>query len=158
MSCGNFEGSLGVGTFGDTAFAIRAILPPDLRTERFYLQSVVQFASTNAAASYYGQAYAKYARCTDFTETAPPNSGPGNGSEKFILRSIAKTSIGAYQAFRVGQSADFPTPPAVSLKQNTLIAVAGTDVFYIVSTSITNDLLVPASLMGDQISRVVALG
>lgn len=157
MSCGSFEGSVGAGTFGETAFAVRVIYAPDLSTERDYFQSVVQFASTSAAASYYGQAYAKYAKCTDFTETAPPNSGPGAGPEKFTLHSISKTSIGAYQAFRVGQSADFPTPPALSLMQNTLIAVAGTDVFYIVETSLTNDLAPSSLLMRDQISRVLQL-
>jgi hypothetical protein len=156
MSCGSFEGTVGVGTFGETAFAVRFISPPNLSPDRYYFLSVVQFASTKAAASYYSQAYAKYAKCTDFTETAPPNSGLGGGSGKFTLHSISKTSIGAYQAFRVGQSADFSKSPGFSLLANTLVVVAGTDIFYIVSTGLTNDL-VPASLIRDQISRVQRL-
>jgi hypothetical protein len=156
MSCGNFEGTLGIGTFGETAFAIRGIISSGLSRPRSYFQSVVQFASTEAAASYYSQAYAKYAKCTDFTETAPPNSGLGGGSGKFTLHSISKTSIGAYQAFRVGQSAVFSKSPGFSLLANTLVVVAGTDIFYIVSTGLTNDP-VPASLMRDQISRVQRL-
>jgi hypothetical protein len=153
MNCGSFEGTVGLGTFGETAFAVRFISHPNLSPDRYYFQSVVQFASTKAAASYYSQAHAKYATCTDFTETAPANSGLGGGSAKFTLHSISKTSIGAYQAFRVGQSAAFSK---FSLLANTLVVVAGTDIFYIVSTGLTNDP-VPASLMRNQISRVQRL-
>jgi hypothetical protein len=152
MNCGSFEGTVGLGTYGETAFAVRFISRPNLSPDRYYFQSVVQFASTKAAASYFSQAYAKYAECTDFTETAPPNSGV-SGSAKFTLHSISKTSIGAYQAFRVGQSAGFSK---FSLLANTLVVVAGTDIYYIVSTGLTNDP-VPASLMRNQISRVQRL-
>ena len=156
MSCGNFEGSMGVGSFGETAFAIGGIISTDPSIDRTYFVTVVQFASTKAAASYYSQAYAKYATCTHSTVTAPANSGPGSGgSEKLTLHSIFQTSIGAYQAFRVGQSVVL-TAPRFSFLQNTLIVVAGTDIFYIVSTGLTNDL-VPASLMREQISRVQGL-
>lgn len=156
MNCGSFEGLIGVGSFGETAFAVRFILPPNANSDRYYFQSVAQFASTSAAASYYSQAYGKYAKCTAFTETLPANSGFGGGSVRFALHSIAGTSIGGHQAFRVAESGAYSKLPGVSLLLNTFVAVAGTDIFYFVSGGLKSNL-VPTSLMREQISRVLKL-
>jgi hypothetical protein len=161
LSCASFEVAPGVGTFGQTAYALRAIFnpkpSPDLSTDVVYVESVVQFGSATVAASYFSQAYAKYAKCKDFTEAVPANLGLGRGgSLKTTLASISRTSVGAYRAFRVGQSSEVSVLPGVSLKQDTLAALAGTDVYYLVSIGGTGER-VPAALMGDQISRVQEL-
>ena len=161
LGCATFEVAPGVGTFGQTAYALRAIFnphpSPDLSKDRVYVESVVQFASAKAAASYFSQAYAKYAACADFTESVPANLGLGvSGSLTTTLASISRTSVGAYQAFRVGESSEVSLAPGLSLKQDTLAALAGTDVYYLVSIGGTGKR-VPAALMGDQISRVQQL-
>jgi hypothetical protein len=161
LSCASFEVAPGVGTFGQCAYALRAIFnphrSPDLSRDVLYVESVVQFASAKAAASYFSRAYAKYAACQDFTESVPANLGLGRGgSLKTTLASIYSTSVGTYQAFRVGQSREVSKVPGVSLKGSTLAALAGTDVYYLVSIGGTRQP-VPAALMGDQISRVQKL-
>jgi hypothetical protein len=161
MKCASFEVAPGVGTFGQTAYAMRIILnlhpSLDLSSDLVYIESVVQFGSAKAAASYFSQAYAKYATCKEFTESLPDNSGLGSGgSLKTTLASISKTNVGAYEAFLVGQSSDVSVVPGLSLKQNTLAALAGTDVYYLVSIGGTGEHAL-AALLGDQISRVQKL-
>lgn len=125
-------------------------------TEFYYFQSVDQFASAKAASSYFSQALAKYAKCTDFTESAPADSDPSSGGFETVTQSVAKTKVGKYQAFAVAQSADLSEFPGDSILLNTLITVEGTDVLAMVSVGGTNDA-VPASVMQKLIGRVQKL-
>lgn len=160
LSCGDFENTPGVGTFGQTAFAWRIVINPSPlagfpNTRLFYAQAVDQFRSAKAVASFFAQAYAKYAACTDFTQPAPASLGIGGLLESRTV-SLSKTRIGGYPAFRIAQSSHLSKIRTISILLNTLVVVAGTDVFYIVSAGGTN-VPVPASLMRVLIGRVQQL-
>jgi len=108
MSCGNFEDGVGVEGFGETAVALPFVSNPNPwpdypNTQFYYSQSVYQFASTKAAATYFSQARTKYAKCPYFTESVPAGSVPGSGKLETTTQTMAKASVGKYQAFRVGQ-------------------------------------------------------
>ncbi len=159
LSCADFEDTPGVGTFGQTAYAWRIVANPSPlagfpETRIYYAQAVVQFTSARAVASFLSQAYAKYAACGDFTQPVPSNLHIGGLLESRVL-SISRTSIGAYPAFRVAQSAEL-TKIRISILLNTLAVVAGPDVFMIVSAGGTN-VPVPASFMRALVSRVQQL-
>lgn len=161
MSCGTFEAVAGLGSFGQTAFAFSFVNNPNPwaaypNTEFNYQQSVDQFASARAASSYYAQAYAKYAKCRDFTESVPDDSVPGGGSMETTVQSISKTRVGKYQAFQVGQASDLSENTGISIQLNTLVTVAGTDIFAMVSIGGTNDPISTA-VMRELISRVQKL-
>jgi hypothetical protein len=162
MSCGTFEDLTGLGNFGQTAFASGYINNPNAfggdypNTVDNFIQSVDQFASAKAASSYYGQAYAKYAKCKDFTESLPEDPNPGGGSSETTVQSFSKTSVGKYRAFQVGQINDDSESTGIDIYLNTLVAVAGTDVFYIMSIAFTNDPISTA-VMHELISRVLKL-
>jgi len=161
MSCGTFEDLTGLGSFGQTAFATSYINNPNAMIDypnsvSTFIQSIDQFASAKAASSYYGQAYAKYDTCRDFTESVPEDPSPGGGSSETTVQTFAKTSVGKYQAFQVGQINDDSGNTGITINLNTLVAVAGTDVFYIVSIAFTNDPISTA-VMHELISRVQRL-
>jgi hypothetical protein len=162
MSCGTFEDLAGLGNFGQTAFASGYINNPNAfggdypNTVDNFIQSVDQFASAKAASSYYGQAYAKYAKCKDFTESVPGDPNPGGGSSETTVQSFSKTNVGKYQAFQVSQINDDSESTGIDIYLNTLVAVAGTDVFYITSIAFTNDPISTA-VMHELISRVLKL-
>jgi hypothetical protein len=160
-SCGNFEDGLGLGLFGETAAALSYSNNPNPwpaypNTEFYYYQSVEQFPSAKAAASYFSQARAKYAKCMDFTESAPATSDPSSGGFETVTQAVTKTSVGKYESFAVAQSADLSQYPGDPILLNTLVTVEGTDVFGMLSVGGTNDAI-PASLMQELIGRVQKL-
>jgi hypothetical protein len=160
-NCGNFEDGLGFGLVGETAAALSYANNPNPwpaypNTEFYYFQSVEQFPSAKAAASYFSQAQAKYAECTDFTESAPATSDPSSGGFETQTQSVTKTSVGKYQSFAVAQSADLSDDPADPILLNTLVTVEGTDVFGMLSVGGTNDEI-SASVMQQLIGRVQKL-
>ena len=161
MSCGDFEGNIGIGFFGETATAQTFSNNPDPwsafpNDEFFYYQSVYQFPSTKAATTYYNQARAKYAKCQSFTEPVPASSVPGSGALDITTQSMSKATVGKYQAFQVGQAAALSEAPGFTLQQSTLVTVEGTDVFTMYSFGGTNDP-VPTGLMLKLINRVKKL-
>ena len=160
-SCANFEDGLGLGSFGETAAAFSYSNNPNPwpaypNTEFYYFQSVEQFPSTKAATTFLSQAFAKYAKCTDFTESAPTDSDPSSGGFEVVTQSVTKTSVGKYQGFEVGQSADLSEFPGDTTLLNTLVTVEGTDVFVMLSQGGTNDAI-PTSIMQKLIARVQKL-
>lgn len=160
-SCANFEDGLGFGLFGETAAALSYSNNPNPwpdypNTEFYYFQSVDQFPSAKAAATFFNQSRAKYAACTDFTESAPASSDPASGGFETVTQSVTKTKVGRYQAFAVGQSADLSDFPGESILLNTLITVEGTDVIAMQSVGGTNDA-VPVPMMQKLIARVQKL-
>ena len=161
MSCGNFEDGVGVEGFGETAVALSFVSNPNPwpdypSTQFYYSQSVYQFASTKAAATYFSQARTKYATCQYFTESVPADSVPGSGKLETTTQTMSKASVGKYQAFRVGQISDLIDIAGITVQLNTLVTVEGTDVVTMVSVGGTNDP-VPAGLMLKLISRVQKL-
>ena len=158
LSCITFEGLPGIGSYGQTAFAATYVdnsskLSGSPSAFGYFIQSVDQFASAQAAASYFGQAYARYATCTEFTFRDPE---AGAGTLKITLRSLAKTRIGTYQAFRATESGALAGTSGFTLPFQTLAVVAGADVCYIEAVGGAN-APVPASLIRDLIRRVQEL-
>ena len=92
----------------------------------------------------------------DFTESVPEDPNPGGGSSETTVQSFSKTSVGKYQAFQVSQINDDSESTGIDINLNTLVAVAGTDVFYIMSIAFTNDPISTA-VMRELISRVQKL-
>jgi hypothetical protein len=160
-NCGSFEDGLGFGLDGETAAALSYSNNPDPwpaypNTEFYYFESVEQFPSAKAAASYFSRALAKYAKCTDFTESAPATSDPSSGGFETDTQSVTTTSVGKYRSFAVAQSAALSDDPADPILLNTLVTVEGTDVFGMLSVGGTPDP-VSAPLMQQLIGRVQKL-
>lgn len=161
MSCGNFEDGVGLGRFGESAVAFSFIDNQNAITnfpnaEFYYNQAVYQFPTAKAAATYYSQAKAKYAKCRDFTESVPASSVPGSGRMEITLQSMSKTKVGSYQAFQLTQAVNLSEAPGFSLMLNTLVTVEGTDVFTVVSLSGVNDPI-STGLMLKLVNRVKKL-
>jgi hypothetical protein len=161
MGCGQFEQGTALGFFGETSVALSYSNNPNPfpqypNVEFYYFQSVYQFASAKAAATYYSQAHAKYAKCTDFTEAVPATSVPGSGGLEIDTQSVGTTNVGKYQAFQVGQTANLSELPGFTIDLSTTVTLEGTDVFTMISVGGTNDV-VPVSMMQNLISRVQKL-
>ena len=160
MSCGGFE-DVAMGPFGQTASAFSIVNNQNPfadypNTDFFFWQSVYQFSSAKAAATFFNQEQAKYAKCADFTMTIPADSVPGSGSMEVTNQSMAKTKVGKYQSFEAGQIGAPSEAPGDTNQLNTTITVEGTGVFAIESFSGTNDT-VSANLMLNLINRVKKL-
>ena len=159
ISCANFE-TQGLTRYGESAVATSAILNNGTTNitslsnlNLLYDQTVYQFPSAKAAAAFYNQAHAKFAACKSFSETV--SGGPG-GKLTFTLKSIAKTKVGTHQAFKIAQGVGGADIPGVSLNFETLVTVAGADVFVVVDFTTANQP-VPAKTMLKLVDRVGAL-
>ncbi len=155
MSCVNFEG-LGLVGYGESAAAASIIEnnnPSSLASlsNLVYEQTVYQFPSTKAAATFYSQAHAKYASCKSFSDTSNPND-----TTSITLKSITKAKVGTYRAFELTQGITEPAAASISLKLNTLVTVKGADVFIFINGGTSNHP-VPAKTMLKLISRVAGL-
>ena len=160
MSCANFENQ-GLLGYGESAVATSAVINNSLDISTslsdlniLYDQTVYQFPSTKAAATFYRQAQAKYASCKSFT--AFVSGGPGSDKTTITLKSIAKSKVGKYKAFQLVQNLGDSAVPDVPVNLNTLVTVAGADVFFIVDFTTSNHQ-VPAKTMLKLVNRVRAL-
>ncbi len=156
MSCSSFWLFSGqVAGFGETAFAGNLVEDKTgaLSPQEVFDQSIYQFASTRAAASFYGQLMGKYRSCRSASE-------PG-GSGKTIretLHSESTLRVGGHQASQVIEyvtASETPGPPLVFYL---LWTIDGTDVYWI-STSPVSGPPQPtqSSLTLKLIARVSAL-
>jgi hypothetical protein len=159
MSCANFENQ-GLTRYGESAVATSAILNKNSTNitslsnlNLLYDQTVYQFPSAKAAAAFYNQAHGKFAACKSFSEAVPGNPG---GKLTFTLKSIAKTKVGTHQAFKIAQGVGGAGLTGVSLNFETLVTVAGADVFVVVDFTTANQP-VPAKTMLKLVDRVKAL-
>jgi PknH-like extracellular domain len=159
MSCANFENQ-GLNRYGESAVANSVILNNGSTNitslsnlNLLYEQTVYQFPSAKAAAAFYNQAHAKYAACKSFSETA---SGGPDGKLTVTLKSIARTKVGTHQAFKIAQGIGDSGLTGVSLNFETLVTVAGADVFVVVDFTTANQP-VPAKTMLKLVNRVKAL-
>ena len=159
MSCASFENQ-GLNRYGESAVANSVILNNGSTNitslsnlNLLYEQTVYQFPSTKAAAAFYSQAHGKFAACKSFSETVSGNPG---GKLTFTLKSIAKTKVGTHQAFKIAQRVGGAGIPGVSLNFETLVTVAGADVFVVIDFTTANQP-VPAKTMLKLVNRVRAL-
>ena len=160
MSCTNFENQ-GLTGYGQSAVATSvtinnsaAITTSLSNLNILYDQTVYQFPSTKAAATFYSQAKAKYASCKSFT--AFVSSGPDSGKTMITLKSLAKTTVGTHKAFQLVQSLADSAMPDVPVYLSTLVTVEGADVFFIVDFTMSNHQI-PTKTMLKLVNRVKAL-
>jgi hypothetical protein len=156
LSCVNFEMYIYVGGFGDTAGATEDFQNPNPAFADYPSvvlggdQSVLQFKSTQAAASFYSAAYARYKQCNDFTESDSPFQF------ELTTQSLAKTTIDKDAAFQLSQIAVLSSMPQLSFYASTAVVLAGTNVYTIDDVNGTNDPI-SATLLGNLINHVQAL-
>jgi len=113
-------------------------------------QAVLQFKTTQAATSFYNQAYAKYKQCSAFTDTEL-------GLQiELSTSSLSTTTVNKNKAFQLIQYADIAALPVASDYQSTAFVLSGTNVYTIDDVGGTNDPI-PASLLSTFMKRVQAL-
>jgi hypothetical protein len=155
-SCATFEDQ-GLTRYGESAVATSDILNNGSASASnlnlLYDQTVYQFPSAKAAAAFYNQAHGKFATCKSFSETVPGDPG---GKLTFTLKSIAKTTVGTHQAFKISQGISGAGVTGFSFNFETLVTVTGTDVFFVVAFT-TGSQPVPAKTMLKLVNRVGAL-
>ena len=144
-----------IGGFGDTAGAVDGVLNPNPALEDPSVvlsddQAVLQFKTTQSAASFYNQAYARFKQCNAFTETSD------NLQVELVTQSLSSTTIGGHKAFQLIQHADYASFAGSDFYEVTAVVLAGTNVYTVDDVNGTNDP-VSASLIGRLISRVQAL-
>jgi hypothetical protein len=156
MSCSRFWLFSGeVGGFGETAFATDLVEDKTgrLNPQETFVQSVYQFASTRAAASYFGQLMGKYRSCRSASE--PGGSGK---TVREALHSESTLRVGGHRASRVIEYVTASGTPGPPLVFYLLWTIDGTDVYWI-STAPDSGSPRPAqsSLTLKLIARVSAL-
>jgi hypothetical protein len=140
--------------FGETAFAGDLVEDETgtLNPEEIFDQSIYQFASTNAATSFFGQMMAKYRSCHSVTTTA------GGKTTRQTVHSTSTVRVGGHRAWQIIDYAytGVPGPP---LKIYLLWTIDGTDVYWVSTTPITPGSPQPtqSSLTLELIARVHAL-
>jgi hypothetical protein len=159
--CGLFETYNFSPAFGKTAQAQAGADDPDSRPYYPFativgFQYVSQFASAKAAVTFYNQERAKFKSCVSFTWPNPVNTIPGSGKINVSTMSVSNAVVGRYPAFWSSQLAAYSELPGFYFNINTLVAVAGKDVYLIYEISGNNDEPSPA-LMSRLISRVQKL-
>jgi hypothetical protein len=156
MNCSTFWLFSGqVAGFGETAFATNLVEGKTgrLNPQETFVQSIYQFASTRAAASFYGQLTRKYRSCR--------SAGEPGGSGKTIretLHSEAALLFGGHHASQVIEYVTASRTPGPPLVFYLLWTIDGTDVYWI-STNQDSGSPRPAlsSLTLKLIARVSAL-
>jgi len=153
MSCGAFELGGDISVFGDTA---GVLVEYQVRASILYSdERVLQFAADATAATFYGQALAKFAACGSYSSGSPFGSLTTD-----IRPSVTKTTVSGDKAFLVLEHVLFcqGIPPYYACPSyiSFLYVVAGTNVYSLWEYNVINDLP-SVSLMRDLISRVQAL-
>jgi hypothetical protein len=161
LSCGTFSDNIYDKGWGNTAGAFVTFPDPTYTTNwpfSDYLvgEVVVQFATTQAARTYYNQTYAKYVACKNFYVPNPSDNTPGGGTDEVSATSTSKTSVSGHQAFVNSQTWAPNNAPVSLFYVETLYAISGTDVYELWAGSGTNDEPSP-KLMSNLIHRVQAL-
>jgi hypothetical protein len=144
LSCGAFEETQIVSGLGNSAGAVDEYdnsqwLSQYPDTVIFGYQVVLQFPSSGAANSFFGQARAKYASCGSFSAPDPSDQVIGGGQLLVDLQSLTSTSAGGYRAFAVIETVAFSQKPGMTFYNDVLYAVAGTNVYYLSQINGMND-------------------
>ena len=156
LSCATFATLIFIGGYGNTAGAVDGVNNPDPNFADYPNivvagdQAVLQFKTTQAATSFYNQAYAKYKQCSAFTDTEL-------GLQiELSTSSLSTTTVNKNKAFQLIQYADIAALPVASDYQSTAFVLSGTNVYTIDDVGGTNDPI-PASLLSTFMKRVQAL-
>jgi hypothetical protein len=159
MSCGDFESSISNTGYGNSAGAAELFLNSAWTGGPSILlgyQYVLQFPSTKAATTFYGQALAKYQGCQNFTESNPADTTPGGGTIDVSASTLTKTTVGKHQAFQVVQLSADSESSGFTGYNDILVVIAGTNVYQLWEASGTNDEPSPTA-MSQLISQVQKL-
>jgi hypothetical protein len=149
MSCSDFEDFGYLGGFGDTAGALADDYNASPwgsypNTVLYGIQWVNQFATPQAAATFFNQAIAKYRACSSFTEPNPGDTSPGGGTLQVTNMSMSKTTVSGNHGFTLTQQSALSEAPGFSFYDNLLVVVSGTNVYQFWDLSGTNDEPSPA--------------
>jgi hypothetical protein len=153
MSCDTWENNFGDTGFGDTATATDTVSQSasgQLSLSAFG-QLVYQFGTSSAASHFYAGLRAIAGRCTSI------RSSQGGVTATAKVRVVSARSVDGHAAFWIDEAI---SASGVSGLANTLITVAGTDVFAIDNTGVNvapPSKPTPASLIVKLIARVHAL-
>lgn len=156
LTCEVFEALIHIGGFGNTAGATADFTNPNPAFADYPNvvldgeQAVLQFKTTQAAASFYGQAYTRYKQCTDFTESDQSDSF------ELTMESLNTTTIDKNKAFELGQYVTLASMPSLGLYANTAVVLDGTNLYVIDDINGTDDTI-SSTLLGKLIGRVQAL-
>jgi hypothetical protein len=159
LSCSAFETYIVVGGFGDTAGATDGVDNPNPALADYPNvvlagdEAVLQFKTTQAAASFYSQAYTRYKQCSAFTESNLAGTGL---TLELTTQSLSRTTINKNKAFQIIQYVDLASLPAANFYENAAVVLSGTNVYTIDDLNGTNDPI-SASLLGNLVKRVQAL-
>ena len=156
LSCATFATLIFIGGYGNTGGAVDGVNNPDPNFADYPNivvagdQAVLQFKTTQAATSFYNQAYAKYKQCSAFTDTEL-------GLQiELSTSSLSTTTVNKNKAFQLIQYADIAALPVASDYQSTAFVLSGTNVYTVDEVGGTNDPI-PASLLNTFMKRVQAL-
>ena len=158
LSCAKFEEYVYVGGFGDTAGAAENINNPSPAWGDYPNvvlggdQAVIQFKTAQAATSFYNEAYARYAKCTSFSESYPDDAT----SLELSTQTLTKTTISKHKAFQLDQYVSFADLPGFDFYDATAVVLDGTNVYTIDNLDGTNDPI-SSSLLGRLMNRVQTL-
>jgi PknH-like extracellular domain len=157
MKCEDFWTFIGTGYgFGDTAFATELVADKTgaLNPAEIFNQSVYQFASTKAAASFYARVNAKYRSCHSLT-----GSDGSGGTLRRTVHSQSATRVGGHQATQTIEYVVDSKVPGPPLPVYLLWTIDGADVYFISTTPLSPGPPQPtqSSLTLELIARVTAL-
>jgi hypothetical protein len=160
MSCSAYESSQWVSGFGNTAGAAEEYKNPNWSPGSFAIgygfEDVLQFASTQTAAAYFGQVDAKYASCREFTEPNPGDNRPGGGTYQVNVLGVSRTTVRGDRGFEVTQQIAESETPGITLYINVLFVIGGANVYSLWDVNSTNDEPSPTA-MGSLIHRIQGL-
>jgi hypothetical protein len=160
LDCSDFESQVYLEAFGQTAGALASFTNPAWQIGNPDIwdgqESVFQFASARAAATFYQRAYARYQGCQPLTVPQASDTSIGGGALDLATMSITKTTVDGYPAFEQVQFAARSETPGWTFFRNTLTVMAGSDVYQLFDYSGTDDEPSPA-LMTQLIRQVQQL-
>ena len=117
---------------------------------------MLQFATTQTAATYFNQADAKYAACREFTELNPGDTRPGGGTYQVNVLVVTKTTVRGDRGFAITQQIAESERPGVTVYIDVLYVISGANVYSLWDVSSTNDEPSP-TVMGSLIHRIQGL-
>jgi hypothetical protein len=162
LSCGSWANNDNIyyKNWGNTAGAAVGYFNSGWRgswpfTQFDVYQDVLQFATDNAANSFFNLAYSKFARCRTYAVASPSNS-PGGGLYDVTDMATSKTTVSGHKGFATDESWVPSQNAYITYYIGVLYAVSGTNVYYLTEIIGTNDTPSP-TLMSDLIHRVQSL-
>jgi hypothetical protein len=160
LDCSDFESVVYLDAYGQTGGALLSFTNPGWQADNPDIwdgqELVYQFATAQAAVTFYQRAYAKYQACQPLTVPQPSDTAVGGGALDLSTMWITKTTVAGYPAFEQVQSAARSETSGWNFWRNTLTVIAGPDVYQFLDYSGTDDEPSPA-LMTELIRNVQQL-